>query len=428
MAKKFIDSEGFFEDVSYEDVSEKPTTYRPPVATATTLGGIKVGSGLSVTVDGTLSATGGGSSSVSSVNNQSPDGSGNVSLDADDIPGLSTVGKTGSYDDLTDKPEIPSPYELPPATDSTIGGVKPGTGLTVDVDGTLNASGSGGGTVTSVGIEPPTGMTASAAITSSGDITLAWYNQVQYSVLAGPLGNSPAAPTFRYLSEGDIPSLSTSKIGSGTFPVSRGGTGVGTLTGYVKGSGTSALTASATIPWTDLSGVPVTFTPPVASSSVLGGVKQGSGVTIDGDGTINVSGGGSLSPATTTTLGGVIVGAGLSVEVDGTIKAGNRPPSQLAWSVTITIDATVANVFYLPMDGTVILSNPTGLVDGQYLELILKQGVTGSMTINSWGTMWKFPGGLKPTLSTEAGAIDVIKGRYQASSSSILCTFEKGFA
>ena len=40
----------------------------------------------------------------------------------------------------------------------------------------------------------------------------------------------------------------------GTLNVTNGGTGTGSLTGYVKGAGTSALTASATIPTTDLSG------------------------------------------------------------------------------------------------------------------------------------------------------------------------------
>ena len=40
----------------------------------------------------------------------------------------------------------------------------------------------------------------------------------------------------------------------GTLNVSSGGTGAGSLTGYVKGNGTSAMTASATVPTTDLSG------------------------------------------------------------------------------------------------------------------------------------------------------------------------------
>lgn len=41
---------------------------------------------------------------------------------------------------------------------------------------------------------------------------------------------------------------------SGTLGVANGGTGATTLTGYVKGAGTSALTASATIPYADLAG------------------------------------------------------------------------------------------------------------------------------------------------------------------------------
>lgn len=41
---------------------------------------------------------------------------------------------------------------------------------------------------------------------------------------------------------------------SGTLGVANGGTGAATLTGYVKGSGTSAMTASPTIPYADLAG------------------------------------------------------------------------------------------------------------------------------------------------------------------------------
>lgn len=41
---------------------------------------------------------------------------------------------------------------------------------------------------------------------------------------------------------------------SGTLPVDNGGTGATTLTGYVKGNGTGAMTASATVPVADLTG------------------------------------------------------------------------------------------------------------------------------------------------------------------------------
>lgn len=64
------------------------------------------------------------------------------------------------------------------------------------------------------------------------------------------------------LSADRVPNLSATKITSGILdiarvpliPVSGGGTGATSLTGYVKGSGTSALTASATVPAADISG------------------------------------------------------------------------------------------------------------------------------------------------------------------------------
>lgn len=50
---------------------------------------------------------------------------------------LATVATSGDYNDLSNK------YELPAATSSTIGGVKPGGNLTVTADGTLNFTGFG---------------------------------------------------------------------------------------------------------------------------------------------------------------------------------------------------------------------------------------------------------------------------------------------
>ena len=59
---------------------------------------------------------------------------------------LSAVAKSGSYNDLTNKPTIPSAYTLPTASASVLGGVKVGSGLAIDANGVLslnvsNASG-----------------------------------------------------------------------------------------------------------------------------------------------------------------------------------------------------------------------------------------------------------------------------------------------
>jgi hypothetical protein len=66
----------------------------------------------------------------------------------------------------------------------------------------------------------------------------------------------------------------------GTIPVDNGGTGASTLTGYVKGNGTSAMTASATIPNTDVTGLGTMSTQNSNNISVTGGSI--SGVTVSG--------------------------------------------------------------------------------------------------------------------------------------------------
>lgn len=57
---------------------------------------------------------------------------------ADAIDGLATVASTGSYNDLSDTPDIPS--SVPIATTQEAGTVKPdGLSITVDADGTIHA-------------------------------------------------------------------------------------------------------------------------------------------------------------------------------------------------------------------------------------------------------------------------------------------------
>jgi hypothetical protein len=67
----------------------------------------------------------------------------------------------------------------------------------------------------------------------------------------------------------------------GTVPVANGGTGAATLTGYVKGNGTSNMTASSTIPNTDITGLGTAST---KDAGVANGVA-----TLDGSGTVPLS-------------------------------------------------------------------------------------------------------------------------------------------
>ena len=52
---------------------------------------------------------------------------------------LATVATSGSYNDLTNKPTVPAAYSLPTASVSELGGIKVGTGLSIDGDGVLTA-------------------------------------------------------------------------------------------------------------------------------------------------------------------------------------------------------------------------------------------------------------------------------------------------
>jgi hypothetical protein len=74
----------------------------------------------------------------------------------------------------------------------------------------------------------------------------------------------------------DVPTLNQNTTGTasnvtGVVVVANGGTGASTLTGYVKGSGTSALTASPTIPNTDISGLGTMSTQNANSVAITGG-------------------------------------------------------------------------------------------------------------------------------------------------------------
>jgi hypothetical protein len=63
--------------------------------------------------------------------------------------------------------------------------------------------------------------------------------------------------------------------------VATGGTGAATLTGYVKGNGTSAMTAAATIPFLDLNGR--AFAQPSSTADQTGNVAAATAITFNAD-------------------------------------------------------------------------------------------------------------------------------------------------
>jgi hypothetical protein len=155
-------------------------------------------------------------------------------------------------------------------------------------------------------ITVPVGSTAQKPAGSSGQIRYNSDSQVFEGYANGawnPFSLAGGVSTFSAGSTGLTPSAATSGVVvlAGTLNVASGGTGANTLTGYVKGSGTSIMTASSTIPNTDITGLGTMSTQNASAVAITGGTT--SGVAITGS-TINstVIGSGTAAAGTFTNV------------------------------------------------------------------------------------------------------------------------------
>lgn len=103
-----------------------------------------------------------------------------------------------------------------------------------------------------------------------------------------------------------------------------------------------------------------------------------------------------------------------------TMNLVRQPISVLTWAATITPDFASANRFHITLGGATTIANPTNVVAGQSILIFLKQDGTGSRLV-SWGSNWKFPAAVAPTLTTGANKVDVIVGEV-LSSTEIICS------
>ena len=117
------------------------------------------------------------------------------------------------------------------------------------------AGGTGATTLTQNGVVYGNG-TSVAGITAAGTTGQVLIATTSGAPSWGSVPSTAAVTSFQTSLSGLTPSTATTGVVTlaGTLGVASGGTGAATLTGYVKGSGTSALTASSTIPTSDLTG------------------------------------------------------------------------------------------------------------------------------------------------------------------------------
>jgi cytoskeletal protein CcmA (bactofilin family) len=218
-----------------------------PDATASTLGGIKVGTNLAIDSDGVLSST-------------------NTTY---------TVGDGGlTENDFTDalKSKLDgiaasaNNYSLPDATASTLGGIKVGTNLAIDSDGVLSST----NTTYTVGDGGLTENDFTDALKSKLDGIAASANNYSLpDATASTLGGIKVGTNLAIDSDGVLSSTNT------TYTVGDGGLTENDFTDALK-SKLDGIAASAN-----------NYSLPDATASTLGGIKVGTNLAIDSDGVLS---------------------------------------------------------------------------------------------------------------------------------------------
>lgn len=383
--------------LEYTTVSGGGGSYTLPFASATVLGGVKVGSGLAIDAGGVLSSTVvGGTGTVTSVSvaagssKLSIAGSpitdaGTITLDVQEehlnianmvgnlttarIVGLSTVATTGAYSDLVGAPTIPSNTSDLVNDSSFITAV--GARSAISVSGSLAYNSATGvisytapvlsAVATTGAYSDLTGAPVLASVATSGN-----YNDLigkpalnsgtvtSVGLIAGSskltVGGSPITSSGSLTVDVNEANLDISNM-VGTLSTTRGGTGLSTLGTagqalVVNGAGTGYEFAT-------ISGG--SYTLPIASATVLGGVKVGSGLSIDGTGVLSTTGGGSGESNTASNVG---TGTGVFYQKSGvdlqfkSIKAGTNVTLTDDGVGTVTIDAASGGGSSVPSGST----------------------------------------------------------------------------
>jgi len=203
---------------------------------------------------------------------------------------------------------------------------------------------------------------------------------------------SATVPSFLSITGSPITSSGTLAISySGTaLPPANGGTGATTLSGYLFGNGTSAVTASTTIPTTALSG---TITNAQLANSTISGVALGGSLA-------NLTAGTNITFNTGTTYNG---SAAITINAAGFTQvypsAGIANSTGTAWgtSYSTTGSGTVVALATSPTFVTPVLGTPTSgnFSTGTFTWPTFNQSTTGNAaTATSATTATNLAGGV----------------------------------
>lgn len=100
-------------------------------------------------------------------------------------------------------------------------------------------------------------------------------------------------------------------------------------------------------------------------------------------------------------------------------KAQRGTPVALTDAATVAVDLSLGNFYTLLIGGNRTLGAPTNQTAGQSGVIVITQDGTGSRTL-AYNSVYKFPSGTAPTLTTTANAVDVLV-YYVESATRITC-------
>jgi hypothetical protein len=261
-----------------------------------------------------------------------------------------------------------TPFQLAAATTSTLGGVKiDGTTITIN-NGVITAVGGGGGggsgsvnsgLGTSLAYYPATGTTvddASNAFWNNATNTLTVVGTVAATTLTGAISSGQVTTALGYTPT-QLSSFNTATQSASAF--------YSALT-YDQGSGQFSYTP---------------FSLAVADVSVLGGVKVGTGLSIDGSGVL------STPIAGASTLGGVKVGTGLAIDGSGilssTITQYTLPTATTSVLGGVSVDGTTITIAAGVISAVAPSLAGTALTGSQLATGITQSSLTSVGTLNN---------------------------------------------